>query len=149
VPDSLRKYSPFHDPTATVIGNGYRNKLGTTAQGGSDAVRYFLSGEREQEVGIIKLPDFEQARFDSAGITPADYTTRPNNQYKYSFRGNVNASPMPSLDLSFNSNYIHVNTDYATESNATAFSAPRFTATGRGPRATPSRSSTSSGSIAS
>ena len=120
VPDSLRMYSPFHDPSATVIGNGYRNKLGTTAQGGSDAVRYFLSGEREQEVGIIKLPDFEQARFDSAGITPADWTTRPNNQYKYSFRGNVNASPMPSLDLSFNSNYLHVNTDYATESNATA-----------------------------
>lgn len=118
--DSLRTYSPLTDPSATVVGTGYRNKFGTNATGGNEVVRYFLSAEREEEVGTIKLPDFEQQRFDSAGVTVADYTKRPNNQYKYSYRANVNASPMSTLDIGFNSNYLHVNTQYATESNATA-----------------------------
>jgi TonB-linked SusC/RagA family outer membrane protein len=120
VPDSLRMYSPLNDPSATVIGTGYRNKLGSTASGGTEAIRYFISGEREEEVGTIKLPDFEQQRYDSLGIEPADYTKRPNNQHKHSFRGNINASPTSTLDLALNSNYLHVNTLYATESNATA-----------------------------
>ena len=120
IQDSLRTYSPLRDPNATVIGSGYRDKFGTSASGGAEAVRYFLSAEREEEVGVLKLPDFELARFDSAQRSPADYTRRPNNQYKYSFRANVNASPTSTLDVAFNSNFLHVNTQYATESNATA-----------------------------
>ena len=119
-PDSLRQYSPFHDPSATPIGMGYRSNFGANVQGGSEQLRYFVSGEREDETGVLKLPDFEQQRFDSLGTPVPDNLSRPNQQYKYSFRSNLNMSPSPTLDLGFTGNLIHVNTDFATESNATA-----------------------------
>ena len=120
VADSVRTYSPLLDSRATPIGTGYRNKVGTSAAGGTNAVRYFVSGEREQEVGVQKLPDFEVARFDSLGVDVPDYTERPNGQYKYSVRANINAAASPKLDLGVSSFYTHSNTNFATESNATA-----------------------------
>src|SRR5690348_3609280 len=118
--DSLRQYSPFHDPSATPIGMGHRSKFGGNVQGGTESLRYFVSGEREDEMGVLQLPQFERQRFDSAGQAIPDNVMRPNDQYKYSFRSNINTSVSPKLDLGFTGNYIHVNTRYATESNATA-----------------------------
>jgi len=120
VQDSLRKYSPFHDPDATPIALGYRSKFGGSVSGGTEAVRYFVSAEREDEVGTQKLPEFERSRMESAGIPIADWTKRPNDQYKYSYRANLNSSPRPSIDVGITSNFIHSNTQFATESNATA-----------------------------
>ena len=120
VADSVRKYSPLHDASATPIGTGYRNKGGLSARGGTDLVRYFVSGEREEEVGVQELPEFERHRFDSAGMSIPDYVNRPNGQYKYSFRANVNANATPKLDFAVSSFFTHSNTHYATESNATA-----------------------------
>jgi TonB-linked SusC/RagA family outer membrane protein len=120
IADSLRTYSPFHDPSATPIGSGHRSKFGGNVQGGSETLRYFVSGEREDEMGVLKLPDFEKQRLDSAGTVIPDNVARPNDQYKYNFRSNLNMSPSPKLDLGFTGNLIHVNTRYATESNATA-----------------------------
>jgi TonB-linked SusC/RagA family outer membrane protein len=119
-PDSLRQYSPFHDPSATPIGSGHRSKFGGNVQGGSETLRYFVSGEREDEMGVLKLPDFEQQRLNAANTPIPDNVSRPNDQYKYSFRTNLNTSVSPKLDLAFTGNLIHVNTRYATESNATA-----------------------------
>src|SRR5690349_6354342 len=120
IPDSLRQYSPFHDASATPIGTGHRGKFGANVQGGSESLRYFISGEREDEMGVLKLPTFEQQRLNDAGTPIPDNVSHPNDQYKYSFRSNLNTSVSPKLDLSCTGNLLHVNTRYATESNATA-----------------------------
>jgi TonB-linked SusC/RagA family outer membrane protein len=120
IPDSLRQYSPFHDASATPIGRGHRSKFGANVQGGSESLRYFVSGEREDEMGVLKLPSFERQRLNDAGTPIPDNVSQPNDQYKYSFRSNLNTSVSPKLDLAFTGNLIHVNTRYATESNATA-----------------------------
>ena len=119
-PDSLRMYSPFHDPSATPIGTGYRSKFGANVQGGSETLRYFVSGEREDEMSVLKLPTFERERLDSVGTPIPDNVARPNDQYKYSFRTNLNASLSPKLDIGITSNLLHVNTRFTQESNATA-----------------------------
>ena len=119
-PDSVRKYSPFHDPDKTPIADGYRSKFGASANGGTEAVRYFVSAEREDETGTLKLPKFEERRLNDAGLPIPENVMRPNDQYKYSFRANLNASPTSKLDVGVTSNYLHSNTRYATESNATA-----------------------------
>src|SRR5690348_9044138 len=106
VPDSLRVYSPFHDASATPIGMGHRSKFGANVQGGSESLRYFVSGEREDEMGVLKLPDFERHRFDSVGTVVPDNVQRPNDLYKYSFRSNLNTSVSPKLDLGFTGNLI-------------------------------------------
>ena len=118
--DSLRVYSPLHDKDATPIGLGYRSKFGGNVQGGTEALRFFVSGEREDEMGMLKLPDFEKRRLDAANTQVDEWTSRPNDLYKYSFRANLNASVTPKLDLAFTGNLIHVNSRFFTESNATA-----------------------------
>jgi TonB-dependent SusC/RagA subfamily outer membrane receptor len=54
--DSLRIYSPFHDPDATPIGTGNRYQAGGNLSAGTEAVRYFVSGEHEEETGVLELP---------------------------------------------------------------------------------------------
>jgi TonB-linked SusC/RagA family outer membrane protein len=119
-PDSLRTYSPFSDPSATPLGTGYRSKFGANVQGGSETLRYFVSGEREDEMSVLKLPTFERDRLNAAGTPIPDEVSRPNDQYKYSFRANLNASLSPKLDVAVTSNLLHVNTRFTQESNATA-----------------------------
>jgi TonB-linked SusC/RagA family outer membrane protein len=118
--DSLATYNVFKDPEATPLGLGYRSQLGLNVSGGTDIVRYFLSGEREDETGVMKLPAFERRRFLTSGTRIAEWTNRPNELYKYSFRANVNASVTPKLDVGITTNYIHLNQRYSLESNATA-----------------------------
>ena len=48
------------DPRATPFGTGYRQQHGLQVRGGSETVRYFLSGEWEDEDGVTKVPEFEQ-----------------------------------------------------------------------------------------
>ncbi|HKO15552.1 MAG TPA: SusC/RagA family TonB-linked outer membrane protein [Gemmatimonadaceae bacterium] len=118
--DSLRVYSPFHDPDATPIGTGHRSKFGANLSGGTDQLKYFVSGEREDEVGVLQLPQFERDRLNAASVPIADNWSRPNDQYRYSWRANLTNAVSPKLDLQFNSSLTHVDTRYATESNATA-----------------------------
>ncbi|HEU4995638.1 MAG TPA: SusC/RagA family TonB-linked outer membrane protein [Gemmatimonadaceae bacterium] len=118
--DSLRTYAPTHDPDATPLSWGYRNQLGMSAAGGTDAVRYFLSAEREAETSVIKLPEFEQRRYAATGIPLRDYNMRPNALDKYSVRANLNASPLSNLDFALSTGFINSDTRFMLESNATA-----------------------------
>jgi TonB-dependent SusC/RagA subfamily outer membrane receptor len=76
--DSVRVYNPITDRNATPLGIGNRNAFGAQVAGGTDAIRYFLSAGRDNEIGVFDLPKFERQRYDSVGITPHDWTLRPN-----------------------------------------------------------------------
>ena len=117
--DSVRIYSPLHDPDATPVGTGYRDQFGVSAAGGTDLVRYFLSAEREEEGGHIVLPEFEKRRYAAQNITPRDYNLRPNTYQRYSTRGNFNATPAANFDVTFSTGLISSRTRFLPESNAT------------------------------
>ena len=117
--DSLAAYNLFDDPDATPIALGNRQQVGLNVSGGTEAVRYFVSGEREDEEGVMRLPAFERRRFVASGLPVADYLRRPNALYKYSFRANVNSAVTPKFDLQVTSNFVHVNQRFSPESNAT------------------------------
>ena len=68
--DSLRTYSPFFDKDATPIGTGDRYQVGANLSSGNETVRYFVSGEHEEETGLLELPPFEVRRL--AGRAGAD-----------------------------------------------------------------------------
>ena len=119
-PDSLRVYSPLRDPDATPIGTGNRYQVGGNLSGGSDVVRYFVSGEREEETGVLELPGFEAERLRSELAPIREWTKRPNALARNSVRLNVNATVGPKLDLALNTGYINLNQRYTLESNATA-----------------------------
>ena len=118
--DSVRIFNPIHDAETTPLGYGNRQEYGLQVQGGTDAVRYFLSGGRDDEVGVFKLPQFEQRRYDSLGVTPHDWTKRPNTSLKNSFRANLNAAVNPQFDVGINFGYTNIDQRYSVESNGTA-----------------------------
>jgi TonB-linked SusC/RagA family outer membrane protein len=120
IKDSVRVYAPIKDPDATPLGTGNRLAYGAQVSGGTETVRYFLSGDRADETGVLTLPAFERRRFDSTGTVLHDYTSRPNSQLKNSFRVNLNAAITPKLDVGVNTGFINSNTRFSLESNATA-----------------------------
>ena len=118
--DSVRTYSPLVDPDATPIGTGSRSQTGIQLSGGSEALRYFIGIENENETGVFKLPGFEQRQFDSIGTGNHYYTRRPNALDKQSFRMNLNSAISPKLDVAVNTNYIRSTSRLSNSSNATA-----------------------------
>jgi TonB-linked SusC/RagA family outer membrane protein len=120
VRDSVRIYAPIKDPDATPLGTGNRLGFGAQVSGGTETVRYFLSGDRSNETGVLTLPDFERRRFASQNLVLHDYTERPNYQGKNSFRTNINAAVTPKLDMAVNAGFINSDTRFSLESNATA-----------------------------
>jgi TonB-linked SusC/RagA family outer membrane protein len=118
--DSLRVYSPFHDPETTPIGTGNRYQVGGNLSAGTEAVRYFVSGEREGETGVLELPGFEVERLKSEKAPIHDWTKRPNALDRNTARLNVNGNVGSNLDLGLNAGYINLHQRYTLESNATA-----------------------------
>jgi TonB-linked SusC/RagA family outer membrane protein len=117
--DTLAAYNLFDDPDVTPIGLGSRSQYGLNVSGGTEVVRYFVSGEREDETGTMKLPRFERQRMIADAVPMRDDIERPNKRYKYSFRANINATVTPKLDIGVTSNFVHVNQRFSPESNAT------------------------------
>lgn len=134
--DSLRVYNPITDPNATPLGYGNRYGLGLQVAGGTDAIRYFLSTGRDNEIGVFDLPQFERQRYDSLGITPHDWTLRPNARLANNFRANVGAQITPSLDAAVNFGYVTIDQRTSNESNNTvgigsqAFGGPGYSNNG-------------------
>jgi TonB-linked SusC/RagA family outer membrane protein len=118
--DSLRIYSPFHDPDATPISTGNRYQVGANLSAGTEAVRYFVSGEREEETGVLELPPFEVRRLNAEKTPIRDWVKRPNTLERNSVRLNLNGTVGSKLDLALSSGYINLNQRYTRESNATS-----------------------------
>jgi TonB-linked SusC/RagA family outer membrane protein len=118
--DSVRVYSPINDPDATPLGTGGRVAYGAQVSGGTEAVRYFLSGDRADETGLLTLPQFERRRFDSTGTPLRDWVGRPNTLVKNSFRANLNAAITPKLDVAVSTGFVNSEARFSRESNATS-----------------------------
>jgi TonB-linked SusC/RagA family outer membrane protein len=118
--DSSSALNIFNEPDLTPVGTGNRRQVGLQVSGGTDAVRYFVAGEDELEIGLLQLPQFERDRMQKAGETIYPWTERPNTMGRRSLRTNLNATVSPKLDLGMTTNFISINQRYSLESNATA-----------------------------
>ena len=118
--DSIADLNIFDEKDLTPVGTGNRSQVGGQLSGGSESVRYFISGEREDETGVMKLPEFERIRMEAAGIPIRDYTDRPNTLGKNSVRLNLNSAINSKLDLALSSGFTNLTQRFSLESNATA-----------------------------
>ena len=59
-PDSLLSFNPLLNSSVTPIHLGHRDEYGAQASGGNEAVRFFVAGDLENEIGPIKMPGFAQ-----------------------------------------------------------------------------------------
>lgn len=106
IKDSTTSLNIFSDPETSPIKAGWRTQAGAQVSGGSDAIRYFVSGDLEDEVGPFALPEMSIRRLDSLGTKIADEWDRPNALNKQSYRTNINAQVNPKLDMALQANFI-------------------------------------------
>lgn len=98
-PDSLTTFNLWDDPRATPLKDGYRYAYGANLSGGTDAVRYFVSGEREQTDGTLTVPQFELDRFRRNQINVNPLWTNPNSFGRWGVRANLEMRPRSSLTI--------------------------------------------------
>jgi len=108
--DSLSSFNVLTDPSTTPFHTGNRNWFGGQASGGSDRVRFFVSGDVQNELGPIHMPQFAQATLvDSLGIKMRDEWLNPEAFQSYNVRTNLSASATPALDLTMTAGYSNTN----------------------------------------
>jgi TonB-linked SusC/RagA family outer membrane protein len=109
--DSVSRFNIFNTPLTTPNGTGNRQQYGLQVSGGSDAARYFISGEWENEIGQLQMPAFAAdslIRLRQISAVP-DEQFRPNALQRTSVRANVQASLTPQVDVAASTNFISSN----------------------------------------
>jgi TonB-linked SusC/RagA family outer membrane protein len=94
--DVLLNFDQFRDSRTTPFVNGTHNKIGGSVSGGSDALTYFISADREAEDGVL----------------------RPNNLGRTSLRSNFNARLGSKATAAITAAYVTSNTRRLGESNS-------------------------------
>ena len=91
----------------TPISSGNSALYGADVTGGTEAIQYFVSGQYQNQIGTLQLPDTDMTRLlTSRGVTslPAN-VLRPNSDKDVSFRTNLTAQLHNNLDLQTNLGY--------------------------------------------
>jgi TonB-linked SusC/RagA family outer membrane protein len=109
VADSTTAWNPMLDPEVSPISPGHRDQLGLNVSGGTEAVRFYVSGDHENEIGAIKMPAFARAWLDSIGNPARDEQIYPEAFQRQSVRANLNAALSSRLDISINTGYTNRN----------------------------------------
>jgi TonB-linked SusC/RagA family outer membrane protein len=117
ISDSVTHYNLLADPTRTFIHMGNRKAAGAQVSGGNDAVRFFASGDLNNEVGPIQMPGFEVDRFHSQGVQVRDDWFHPLAQQQASTRMNLSASVSPTFDLNANAGFTKMDNRIEPESD--------------------------------
>lgn len=109
--DSVTSYNLFADPESSPNATGFRNQAGLQVSGGTEAVRYFLAGEWENDVGQLKMPEEFQNRLRQVrNVTDLPYEqVRPNALRRVNLRANVNASFGERADLAVSTGFVSSN----------------------------------------
>lgn len=109
--DSVTSFNLFKDKDATPNGTGRRQQYGLSLGGGVGNTRYYLSGDWEDEVGQLTMPQFavDSIRARRNGEDPLPEQLRPNGLRKVNVRANLSASPTSKLDLSASTGFVTLN----------------------------------------
>lgn len=107
--DSTTSFAALRDPSSTPLVHGNRKEVGVNASGGTNIVRFFVSGDVQNEVGPFELPAFARATLDSAGTAVRDEWLHPEAFQSENFRTNLTAALNQKFDLNMNAGYSNTN----------------------------------------
>lgn len=104
--DSVAAFNLFADKETTPLAPSYQEEYGADVSGGSESLRYYLQGSYNGEIGVFRVPKFEETRLLAQnGVIPGEQL-RPNALFRYSFRGNMNIQMNPKADVAVSSAFI-------------------------------------------
>jgi TonB-linked SusC/RagA family outer membrane protein len=105
VQDSVTRFNLHKDKETTPYGTGYRQLHGLQVKGGTDAVRYFLHGEWEDETGVMKVPEFEKRIIAARGLALRPEQEHPSHMGRATARANLDIAARDNLDISIKTGY--------------------------------------------
>ena len=117
--DSLTSFNVLQNPLTSPIHLGHHDAYGMNASGGSDQVRFFVSGDLTNEIGPIFMPMFARRTLDSLGTPAKDEWINPEQFQQYSFRTNLSASFSPKFDFNANAGWSNTNQRFPQTDNNT------------------------------
>lgn len=103
--DSLTSFNLHDDSETTPYGIGYRRQYGSQIRGGTEAIRFFIHGEFEDEDGVTKVPDFDQAYMAARGLSLRSEQESPNRLTRTTARTNLNITLPSNADLGIGIGY--------------------------------------------
>ena len=98
----------LRDANSTPLASGYRAQRGIQISGGSEQVRYFISGEVDHEDGTLRMPQMEQAFLrQERGVTGLPFEQlNPNELQRKNLRSNLSALLSNNVDVTLSSGYV-------------------------------------------
>ncbi len=105
VQDSVTSYNLYEDPESTPNGIGYRQLHGLQMSGGSEALRFFIHSEWENDNGVLKVPDFDKRYLTARGRTLREEEATPNHIDRVTTRANFNLAISPKSDVALSVGY--------------------------------------------
>ena len=103
--DSVTSFNLHDDSETTPYGIGYRRQYGSQLRGGTETIRYFVHGEFEDEDGVTKVPDFDQAFMKANGLSLRPEQESPNRLTRMTGRTNLNIVMPSNADLGIGLSY--------------------------------------------
>ena len=105
--DSATTYNPWTNSKSDPFQNGPTNQIGLQASGGTDRLRFFVSGDHTGEYGPYKMPAYEINRITTlrGGAGPATQEIHPNQLYQNSLRANFTFALASNATLDIASGY--------------------------------------------
>jgi TonB-linked SusC/RagA family outer membrane protein len=105
VQDSVTSFNLFKDSETTPYGLGWRQQHGLNVRGGTDVIRYFLSGEWEDEDGVTKVPEFDKRYMARTSRSLSDIQESPNRLTRGTGRMNLDLTLPRNADIGLSLGY--------------------------------------------
>ncbi len=100
--DSVTRFQPLNNAATSVFATGYRGQYGLQVSGGTESLRYFLSGDASNETGPIRMPPSEVARVETSqgrSVPPEQRWPDVLNQVNLRGRGDLRLSSQTDVGV--------------------------------------------------
>jgi TonB-dependent SusC/RagA subfamily outer membrane receptor len=125
--DSLTHFSPLSTAMTTPFANGQHDSFGLQVRGGLGPLRYFVSGQRQNETGILEMPPADAELFTSQdGHGPLAGERWPNRLDRTNVRANASVDLGRMGTLTISANAIDGNHSAASENELSTSLAASF-----------------------
>ncbi len=104
--DSVTRWNPLNHSAYSLFGTGHRARYDLSVSGGSDALRYFISGGLTNERGILQMPAAFRDLATHAALTLPKTAFDPNVEQQRSVRANTTVRLGPTADLAASGAYL-------------------------------------------
>ncbi len=101
--DSVTKENPLNSSYYSIFGTGARKKYDLSVSGGTDAIRYYVSGGLSNETGVLRMPSAFTAKAQALGVPNSVF--KPNSEDQRSLRSNTAIRLGPTTDLAVTGAY--------------------------------------------